>query len=97
MKAYLARNHMKLEIVLMVMILLLTSAAARGGRGGGRSGGGHVTGGSQVGMGFFPSNWFSHTSHGNSHHKSNASALANPWSTTTIVSLMSYLALLCVI
>uniref|UniRef100_A0A2N9FNW8 Uncharacterized protein n=1 Tax=Fagus sylvatica TaxID=28930 RepID=A0A2N9FNW8_FAGSY len=59
MKAYLARNHMKLAIVLMVMILLLTSAAARGGQGGGRSGGGHVTGGSQVGMGFFPSNWFS--------------------------------------
>uniref|UniRef100_A0A2N9GID6 Bifunctional inhibitor/plant lipid transfer protein/seed storage helical domain-containing protein n=1 Tax=Fagus sylvatica TaxID=28930 RepID=A0A2N9GID6_FAGSY len=39
MKAYLARNNMKLAIVLMVMILLLTSAAAKGGgRGGGRGG-----------------------------------------------------------
>ncbi|GMY20799.1 hypothetical protein FCV25MIE_16040 [Fagus crenata] len=93
MKAYLARNNIKLAIVLMVMILLLTSAAAKGGgRGGGRSGGGHVASGSLVGLGIVSRSRFrTHNNHRNqtSHHKSNASALANPWSTSTILSLMS--------
>lgn len=92
-KFNLARNHVKLAIVLMAMTLLLTSAAAKGRFGGGSRGIGGGSSGIQPRAQstpyypYFPYiPTFRRSSSNTTHHKSNGSALG-AWSTATMISL----------